>query len=120
MRLLPAAPDEQPPAVSLQENLDVHDEGRSAAPGEALRHDRGVSAHAPHFTCGRSGLTPCPRRGRRRIGPTIGAAGEAERRVRDSYGGRKASPRILACLGDRCYDRIGGGGVRGVAVLNAR
>ncbi|MEV4297940.1 hypothetical protein [Microbispora rosea] len=43
---------------------------------------------------------------------------EAERRVRDFYGGRQASARILACLSDRCYRKIGGGGERGVAVLN--
>ncbi|MEU8195686.1 hypothetical protein AB0C10_18070 [Microbispora amethystogenes] len=48
----------------------------------------------------------------------ISAVEEAERRVRDFYGGRRASPRILACLSDRCYRRIGGGGERGVAVLN--
>lgn len=46
------------------------------------------------------------------------AVEEAERRVRDFYGDRRASPRILACLSDRCYRRIGGGGERGVAVLN--
>ncbi|WP_208804452.1 hypothetical protein, partial [Microbispora triticiradicis] len=48
----------------------------------------------------------------------VSAVEEAERRVRDFYGGRRAAPRILACLSDRCYRRIGGGGERGVAVLN--
>ncbi|WP_220498868.1 hypothetical protein [Microbispora sp. H10949] len=48
----------------------------------------------------------------------VSAVEEAERRVRDFYGDRRAAPRILACLSDRCYRRIGGGGERGVAVLN--
>ncbi|MET8138992.1 hypothetical protein ABZU32_01645 [Sphaerisporangium sp. NPDC005288] len=48
----------------------------------------------------------------------LGVVREAERRVADFYGGRKSSPRVLACVTDGCYRRIGGGGERGVAVLN--
>ncbi|GIH60532.1 hypothetical protein [Microbispora siamensis] len=59
-----------------------------------------------------SGLPPFRRR------QVVATVEEAERRVRAFYGGRQASPRILACLSDRCYRRIGGGGERGVAVLN--
>ncbi len=59
-----------------------------------------------------SGLPPDRRR------QVVSTVEEAERRVRDFYGGRQASPRILACLSDRCYRRIGGGGERGIAVLN--
>lgn len=54
-----------------------------------------------------SGLPPHRKR------QVVSAVEEAERRVRDFYGGRRTSPRILACLGDRCYRRIGGGGERG-------
>ncbi|GIH96453.1 hypothetical protein ACFFMN_22150 [Planobispora siamensis] len=43
---------------------------------------------------------------------------EADRRVRDFYGGRTSAPRILACVTEDCYRRIGGGRERGVAVLN--
>lgn len=42
----------------------------------------------------------------------------AERRVSDFYGGRRSSPRILACTTEECYRHIGGGKERGVAVLN--
>jgi hypothetical protein len=42
----------------------------------------------------------------------------ANRRVRDFYGGRESSPRLLVCVTDACYRRIGGGGERGIAVLN--
>ncbi|MFI7028950.1 hypothetical protein ACIBK1_09640 [Microbispora rosea] len=59
-----------------------------------------------------SGLPPDRRR------QVVSTVEEAERRVRDFYSGRQGSPRILACLSDRCYGRIGGGGERGVAVLN--
>ncbi|MEU8379870.1 hypothetical protein [Streptosporangium sp. NPDC048865] len=44
--------------------------------------------------------------------------GQADRRVRDFFGGRKGSPDILVCLSEDCYARIGGGRERGVAVLN--
>jgi hypothetical protein len=78
--------------------------------------------------------TTCPRCcGLERLAPDLYAEGglpetrkqqlrsmveEANRRVRDFYGGRKSSPRLLACVTDDCYRRIGGGGERGVAVLN--
>lgn len=52
---------------------------------------------------------------RRRV---IEVVARAERRVSDFYGGRKSSPDVLVCLTDGCYRRIGGGGERGVAVLN--
>jgi hypothetical protein len=42
----------------------------------------------------------------------------AERRVTEFYGGRESAPAVLVCLTDACYARIGGGGERGVAVLN--
>ncbi|MFC4529649.1 hypothetical protein [Sphaerisporangium dianthi] len=56
-----------------------------------------------------------PKAGGERLSDVVG---EAERRVAEFYGGRKSSPRVLACLTDGCYRRIGGGGERGVAVLN--
>lgn len=59
-----------------------------------------------------SGLPPSRKR------EVVSAMEEANRRVRDFYGGRTTSPRILACLTAGCYRRIGGGGERGVAVLN--
>ncbi|WP_283136322.1 hypothetical protein [Rhizohabitans arisaemae] len=58
------------------------------------------------------GLAPS---GRRQV---ISAVQEGSRRVRDFYGGKRSAPRILACLTDGCYRRIGGGGERGIAVLN--
>lgn len=42
----------------------------------------------------------------------------AIRRVEDFYGGRESSPGVLACVTDACYRGIGGGGERGVAVLD--
>ncbi|MDX3109670.1 hypothetical protein ACIBO5_52440 [Nonomuraea angiospora] len=42
----------------------------------------------------------------------------ANRRVADFYGGRRSSPDILVCATTRCYQKIGGGGERGIAVLN--
>jgi hypothetical protein len=42
----------------------------------------------------------------------------ANARVTDFYGDRRSSPRLLVCLSTDCYARIGGGGERGVAVLN--
>lgn len=42
----------------------------------------------------------------------------ASERVTDFYGGRVSRPRVLACMTDGCYTRIGGGGERGIAVLN--
>lgn len=43
---------------------------------------------------------------------------QARHRVAEFYGGRRSSPRILACGTQECYRRIGGGQERGVAVLN--
>ncbi|MET7332000.1 hypothetical protein [Nonomuraea sp. NPDC005650] len=43
---------------------------------------------------------------------------QANGRVRDFFGGRRSSPDVLVCLSDDCYRRIGGGGERGIAVLN--
>ncbi|MBB3732487.1 hypothetical protein [Nonomuraea dietziae] len=43
---------------------------------------------------------------------------QANKRVGDFFRGRKSSPDILVCLSDNCYRRIGGGGERGIAVLN--
>ncbi|MEV7624736.1 hypothetical protein [Actinoplanes sp. NPDC089786] len=43
---------------------------------------------------------------------------DADQRVAEFYGGRESDPMLLACFTDDCYRRIGGGGERGVAVLN--
>ncbi|WP_285774039.1 LuxR C-terminal-related transcriptional regulator [Microtetraspora sp. NBRC 13810] len=51
----------------------------------------------------------------RQVTEVVDAAG---RRVADFYGGRRSSPDILACLTDTCYQKIGGGRERGIAVLN--
>lgn len=42
----------------------------------------------------------------------------ADQRIRTFHGGRESSARILACPTEDCYQRIGGGKERGVAVLN--
>jgi hypothetical protein len=42
----------------------------------------------------------------------------ARQRVSDFYGGRLGSPKLLVCLTEECYQRIGGGKERGIAVLN--
>ncbi|MGK5684359.1 hypothetical protein [Actinoplanes sp. URMC 104] len=47
---------------------------------------------------------------------TLAAA--ARERVGDFYGGRESDPRLVTCFTDRCYRRIGGGGERGIAVLD--
>ncbi|GAA0512069.1 hypothetical protein Ade02nite_44200 [Paractinoplanes deccanensis] len=47
-----------------------------------------------------------------------GLAGDARRRIEAFYGGRQSAPRVIACFTDECYRRIGGGGEKGVAVLN--
>ncbi|TMR96295.1 hypothetical protein [Nonomuraea basaltis] len=46
------------------------------------------------------------------------AVEQANKRVRDYFGGRRRSPDILVCLSEDCYRRIGGGRERGIAVLN--
>ena len=48
----------------------------------------------------------------------IDLAVAARRRVEVFYGDRESEPRLIACFTDVCYDRIGGGGEKGVAVLN--
>ncbi|MFG3706123.1 hypothetical protein ACGF7U_15530 [Micromonospora sp. NPDC047670] len=52
---------------------------------------------------------------RQQVVDTVAAA---DQRIRAFYGGRESSPRILACPTEDCYQRIGGGRERGVAVLN--
>ncbi|WP_229070970.1 hypothetical protein [Actinoplanes sp. DH11] len=47
-----------------------------------------------------------------------GLAVDARRRVETFYGERRSDPRLVACATDGCYSRIGGGGEKGVAVLN--
>jgi len=49
----------------------------------------------------------------------VGAAvDEGTGRVAAFFGDLRSDPEFLACLTDRCYERIGGGGERGIAVLN--
>jgi hypothetical protein len=52
---------------------------------------------------------------RRQIADTVAAA---RQRVHDFYGDVASVPRLLVCLDDDCYRRIGGGRERGIAVLN--
>ena len=42
----------------------------------------------------------------------------ARARVRNFYGSLKGNPRILVCQTETCYQRIGGGGSTGMALLN--
>jgi hypothetical protein len=51
----------------------------------------------------------------RHVAEVVGAA---NRRVAGFYGGRRSSPDLLACLTAMCYQKIGGGRERGIAVLN--
>ncbi|MEW9549118.1 hypothetical protein [Nonomuraea sp. NPDC050783] len=46
------------------------------------------------------------------------AVAQARRLVTGFYGARRTSPDLLVCLTDACYRRIGGGGERGIAILN--
>lgn len=48
----------------------------------------------------------------------VDAVDEGTRRVSEFYGGRRGEPLFLACVTDGCYERIGGGRERGIAVLN--
>jgi hypothetical protein len=48
----------------------------------------------------------------------LALAAGARQRVEAFYGDRRSDPRLVACFTDDCYDRIGGGGEKGVAVLN--
>ncbi|MFD0472327.1 hypothetical protein ACFQ0B_31535 [Nonomuraea thailandensis] len=43
---------------------------------------------------------------------------EARTRITDFYGTRTSSPTLLVCMTESCYERIGGGKERGIAVLN--
>ncbi|MEU8333578.1 hypothetical protein [Micromonospora sp. NPDC048839] len=43
---------------------------------------------------------------------------EANQRIDSFYEGRESAPTVLACFTPGCYERIGGGGERGIAVLN--
>lgn len=45
-------------------------------------------------------------------------AAEAHERVAAFYGAQRSSPTVVACFDDACCGRIGGGGERGVAVLD--
>lgn len=47
-----------------------------------------------------------------------GLAADARERVAAFYGAQQSSPTVVACFDDACYGQIGGGGERGVAVLN--
>jgi hypothetical protein len=44
--------------------------------------------------------------------------GSARWQVSEFYGGQQSAPPVLACFDDACYERIGGGRERGIAVLN--
>jgi hypothetical protein len=46
------------------------------------------------------------------------AVAEGTRRVAGFFGDLRSDPQFLACVSDGCYERVGGGGERGVAVLN--
>jgi hypothetical protein len=46
------------------------------------------------------------------------AVDEGTQRVAEFFGGLRGDPAFLACLADACYAHIGGGGERGIAVLN--
>jgi len=48
----------------------------------------------------------------------VDAVEEGRRRVAEFFGGLRSDPAFLACVTDACYARIGGGGERGIAVLN--
>ncbi|MFC4012118.1 hypothetical protein ACFOY2_33125 [Nonomuraea purpurea] len=48
----------------------------------------------------------------------VEAVEQANKRVRDFFGGRASTADILVCLTEDCYRRIGGGRERGIAVLN--
>ncbi|WP_425771589.1 hypothetical protein [Micromonospora sp. DT228] len=50
--------------------------------------------------------------------PLVEVYDDANQRVDAFYRGRRSRPTVLACVTAGCYDRIGGGGERGVAVLN--
>ena len=49
---------------------------------------------------------------------TLAVIDGARAKVRDFYGTLTSSPRILICATKSCYDHIGGGGSRGMAMLD--
>ncbi|GAB7052887.1 hypothetical protein JCM9534A_80130 [Catenuloplanes indicus JCM 9534] len=46
------------------------------------------------------------------------ALATADTMLRAFYGGRVSAPRVLACVTDDCYQRLHGGGSKGIAILN--
>jgi hypothetical protein len=52
---------------------------------------------------------------RRQVGAAVD---EGTRRVAEFFGDLRSDPDFLACLTEECYAWIGGGGERGIAVLN--
>ena len=66
----------------------------------------------------RKGLHVEPRVGADERARVSAAVDEGTRRVAAFFGGLRSDPDFLACVTDRCYARIGGGGERGIAVLN--
>ncbi|GAA5111223.1 hypothetical protein GCM10023320_03800 [Pseudonocardia adelaidensis] len=66
----------------------------------------------------RKGLHVEPGAGAEQRAQVSAAVAEGTRRVAAFFGDLRSDPEFLACLTDRCYARIGGGGECGVAVLN--
>ncbi|MDR7273759.1 hypothetical protein [Catenuloplanes atrovinosus] len=46
------------------------------------------------------------------------ALSAADATIRAFYGDRLSTPRVLACVTDACYQRLRGGGSKGIAILN--
>lgn len=66
----------------------------------------------------RPGLYVEPGVGAEQRARVTGAVDEGTRRVAAFFGGLRSAPDFLACVTHDCYTRIGGGGERGIAVLN--
>lgn len=66
----------------------------------------------------RSGLHVDPGASAEQRAQVTEAVDEGTRRVTAFFGDLRGHPEFLACLTDGCYSRIGGGGERGIAVLN--
>jgi hypothetical protein len=66
----------------------------------------------------RPGLHVEPGIGAEQRARVTGAVDDGTRRVAAFFGGLRSDPDFLACVTDGCYARIGGGGERGIAVLN--
>jgi hypothetical protein len=66
----------------------------------------------------RPGLHVEPGIGAEQRARVTGAVDEGTRSVAAFFGGLRSAPDFLACVTDDCYTRIGGGGERGIAVLN--